>query len=538
MSSFGGNMSPAGSYNAQIVQANLRGVGSGVSDVNSEGKRVGYSDAVGSDYKKNNPYFPYGDANSKALFEKQNADREARQAAFLKEKKNKQNNTLLNNSLFKTIAKGPGDNTQTWTTGGPAWKTSEQQEELERNKPETILRYPYDGLASDPDLANWIEFTMYETSGYGLNSQQDSLNDTPTDPTKGKLFGFDYGGLLGKEGVLGKAGQAAEKLATFTQTPAGAVATGIAGGLLLGGDASQILFSGTAAKLGKSVINNFGYPTKFVVNQQTGMQEIQKPGTGDFGFVQEVTGFTTANRKVNKVIALYMPSSLKTSYGVEYTEEDFSQLTEVASAKSIANTAINLVNRSGSSVEDVVVARGFNELGARRALEAVNKTISSAVGTVKPGIEDLKLGKYYEGTSRQVQNPFVVNMYKNTKRRSFEFTFKFTPRSRNEMLTVYQILHTFKKYALPKRVDDLGGRLLEYPAEFAIKFKHVDIENTFLPKIGRCALKDINIIYGDEPFNTFFPDPSGLGAAPTKIELSLTFEELEILTQERINQGY
>jgi hypothetical protein len=31
---------------------------------------------------------------------------------------------------------------------------------------------------------------------------------------------------------------------------------------------------------------------------------------------------------------------------------------------------------------------------------------------------------------------------------------------------------------------------------------------------------------------------AGFGAAPTKYELELTFEELEILVQQRIDQGY
>jgi hypothetical protein len=366
-----------------------------------------------------------------------------------------------------------------------------------------VFVYPED-LGSNPELLNWIQIEMYETGGYGIQSQQ---KDSTTD-----IMGFD----------IAKS-QTAEKLRNNLNTLGGIAATNIIGYFTIGGNATQVLVSGMGAKLGKGLWNNFSYEPQF--------------GTQQFGFAQETTGFTTANKRVNKTICLYMPTSLKTSYGVEYNEEDFSALVDVVSkVKVTAQTVSNLIKGAPQNESTAALLRGVSDTAARQALAGANKQLSS-LATPLSGGEDLKLDKAYNALSRQVINPFIINMYKSTKRRGFDFTFRFLPRSRQEVAAVYSIITTLKKYALPKRAADKAGRLIEYPAEFKIRFYHNGVENQFLPKIARCALKDVSLIYGDEPFTTFAP-VEGFGAAPTKIDMTLSFEELEILTQDRVDQGY
>jgi len=366
-----------------------------------------------------------------------------------------------------------------------------------------VFVYPED-LGSNPELLNWIQIEMYETGGYGIQSQQ---KDSTTD-----IMGFD----------IAKS-QTAEKLRNSLNTPAGIAATNVIGYATIGGNATQVFTSGMAAKLGKGLWNNFSYEPQF--------------GTQQFGFAQETTGFTTANKRVNKTICLYMPTSLKTSYGVEYNEEDFSALVDVVGkVKVTAQTVSNLIKGAPQNESTAALLRGVSDTAARQALAGANKQLS-ALATPLSGGEDLKLDKAYNALSRQVINPFIINMYKSTKRRGFDFTFRFLPRSRQELISVYNIITTLKKYALPKRAADKAGRLIEYPAEFKIRFYHNGIENQFLPKIARCALKDVALTFGDEPFTTFAP-MGNFGAAPTKIDMTLSFEELEILTQDRVDQGY
>lgn len=370
-----------------------------------------------------------------------------------------------------------------------------------------VFVYPED-LGSNSELLNWIQIEMYETGGYGLNTQQ-------TD-SKNEIFGIPLPQNIGK--------YSAEEIRNAINSPTGIVATNAVGFATIGGGLTQVVTSGAAVKLGKGVWNNFNYEPQ--------------SGTKEFGFIQQELGFNTAQKKVNKTICLYMPTSLKTSYGAEYNEEDFSGYAHLADkVKQSASTVSNMIKGLPQSETQAALLKGVVQVTARQALKVASEKLSSGVLEPLLGGEQLKLDKVYDAYSRETINPFIINMFKAAKRRSFDFTFRFLPRSKQELLTVYNIITTLKKYSLPRRSNGSGGRLLEYPAEFKIQFFHNGAENLFLPKIARCALKDVSLSYGDEPFTTFAPIGK-LGAAPTKIDMSLAFEELEILTQNRIDEGY
>jgi hypothetical protein len=375
-----------------------------------------------------------------------------------------------------------------------------------------VFRYPYT-LGTSPEYQNFMTFEMFETGGQGLNSQKDSYSDNP----------FQGAGVQFPTSVLG--GIAGEQLLSRFGGGVGQSILGKIGGAYGGFAITSLITSGVGADVFKQLKDNFGY--------YKGM------GTGEFGYVQETTGFNTANKRVDKTICLYMPSNLKTSYGAEYTEEDMTATGLAATtikggAQALAS--MGLMGKSGGQSLGGSLEKGAGDLLGRQALKTASETLSVVAKPIFG--DDIKLDKLYEGMTRQVANPMILNMFKGVKRRSFSFSFKFVPTSKEELFNVYNIMTLFKKYSMPKRADDSsGGRLLEYPAEWRIRFWHGAQENMFLPKIARCCLKDINLTYGDTPFTTFAPE-AGFGAAPTKYEMELTFEELEILVQQRIDQGY
>jgi hypothetical protein len=76
---------------------------------------------------------------------------------------------------------------------------------------------------------------------------------------------------------------------------------------------------------------------------------------------------------------------------------------------------------------------------------------------------------------------------------------------------------------------------LSYPAEFNIEYHYRENgRNTYLPQISSCALTNLKIEYGGSDFVTF----KGTNGAPAEISLSLSFTELEVLTDERVEQGF
>jgi len=53
-------------------------------------------------------------------------------------------------------------------------------------------------------------------------------------------------------------------------------------------------------------------------------------------------------------------------------------------------------------------------------------------------------------------------------------------------------------------------------------------------RLPNCALTDLKVEYGGSDFTTF----KGTNGAPSEMTLQLSFTELEILTADRIEQGY
>lgn len=385
---------------------------------------------------------------------------------------------------------------------------------------EIIYTYPSE-LGLTPELKNWISFEIFVAGGNNLKTNTDSKSDA--NPRIGGINIKTLGQIPGVN---------PEKIANFVNSPAG-IATAIA---TLGADKASLIVGDVGSQTAKDLWNNFSY------------EGSDKVGKGEFGFVQETTGMTTANTRVPRTICLYMPSNLKTSYGVDYNEEDFTKLgMMLGSVKLTAQTLANILKGKGANDEaQAAQIRATMQYIGLQALNSSSDFFSQMMENISGALSgDYNLANYFKAVHRRVTNPFIINMYKSTKRRTFEFSFKFLPRNPKEVESVYQIINLFKTYSLPKRIGNTAGRFIEFPAEFRIRFNHDGLENLYLPRIGRCALTDINVVYGDEVFSTFAPITNTTdkqevvgGAAPTKIELALSFTELEILTADRIEQGF
>src|SRR5210317_99818 len=73
--------------------------------------------------------------------------------------------------------------------------------------------------------------------------------------------------------------------------------------------------------------------------------------------------------------------------------------------------------------------------------------------------------------------------------------------------------------------------------EFEIHYAYNGQINNYLNKISRCVLTGTSVSYGEGGFTTFRQfDPQG--AAPVNITMTLSFTETEILTKDRIIEGY
>ncbi len=74
-------------------------------------------------------------------------------------------------------------------------------------------------------------------------------------------------------------------------------------------------------------------------------------------------------------------------------------------------------------------------------------------------------------------------------------------------------------------VDEMGNMLPEIA------------ENQFLHRISTCILESMDVTYGGEKYKSY-AGIDGDGAPPIETSLSLNFREIELITRERVHQGF
>lgn len=135
--------------------------------------------------------------------------------------------------------------------------------------------------------------------------------------------------------------------------------------------------------------------------------------------------------------------------------------------------------------------------------------------------------------------PQVEVLYTSTDTRSFDFSFLLAPSSEKEADSMKEIIKNLRRYAAPKKPEGsivnsiVGNVFYEYPAEFLIKFYHGGKENTNVPKIRKCALTDVQVVYTPSgEWSTF------LDGTPVACMMQLHFQELEIINRNLIEEGF
>ena len=122
-------------------------------------------------------------------------------------------------------------------------------------------------------------------------------------------------------------------------------------------------------------------------------------------------------------------------------------------------------------------------------------------------------------------NPKKEQIFKNMDFRTFQYDYQFFPRSMEESANIRNIINTFRYHMHPEFKDD-DGFLYIYPGEFEIYYYMGDSENPFVHKHTSAVLKEVNVNYTPQGQFTSFDN-----GAPTQINMTLSFQELSILTK-------
>lgn len=168
----------------------------------------------------------------------------------------------------------------------------------------------------------------------------------------------------------------------------------------------------------------------------------------------------------------------------------------------------------GSTFNNPMVAEGIGKGG-------------QSVGALGKGASEMTLAK-----AGFAKNPQLEVIFKQVEFRTYQFNFTFTPKNAQEAQEVKKIIKFFRKHQLPELDQGGAGRYFVLPSFFQLEHFYQGSSNDNLHKFAPCVLTSIFIDYAPNGWVTYED------AFPVQTSMILAFQEIEIMTKERIEQGY
>ena len=225
--------------------------------------------------------------------------------------------------------------------------------------------------------------------------------------------------------------------------------------------------------------------------------------------------------RLDTAIALYMPPTVQVSYTSNYTD------TEIGAAANIAAQAYQDFQSGGKTGE--IVGKALKKLGPEMSEGMVRMALGAA--DMIPGLQGAQ--EVIDIQRGFIKAPQMELAFKGITKRQFQYSFVMMPKSEMEAEQVEAIVKMFKAHMLPSMTDkDLGVRRLDIPSTFDIQYMYDNAENPHLHKISTCVLETMSVSYGGDRYKAFD------GGRPVVTNLSLSFKEMDLITREKIEEGF
>jgi hypothetical protein len=156
-----------------------------------------------------------------------------------------------------------------------------------------------------------------------------------------------------------------------------------------------------------------------------------------------------------------------------------------------------------------------------------------AVADALPGAQGAR-SVFEMGQGEVIANRMEL-AFKKFEKRNFQFNFKMIPKSREEADEIRKIVYAFRANMAPEMVGN-SGRAFRVPNTFDIQYMYNGQENQYLHKISTCFLENFTVTYGGDRYRTF--EANEEGAPPVETSIQANFREIELITRERMAEGY
>jgi hypothetical protein len=228
-------------------------------------------------------------------------------------------------------------------------------------------------------------------------------------------------------------------------------------------------------------------------------------------------------------ITLPIPSNLVDANPVEWGSSSLNPLQAYgAGAAARILTGGNFAESLGNEV------RGAGNVLSKQG-DAIKPILNSAIVGQILGLSNQDLLTRSTGA---IVNPNTELLFKGPSLRTFTFSFKMTPRSKNESDIIRKIIRRFKQGMSVKRAA--SGIFLASPNVFRLQFWYVPPvsennevgggvpkEHPYLPKFKICALQNISVNYMPDGSYMTYGDGSMIG-----YDMTLTFSEIDPIFDE------
>jgi len=270
----------------------------------------------------------------------------------------------------------------------------------------------------------------------------------------------------------------------------------------------------------KQMIRNGGKGNIIYNNQKVLQKGRKSPG-------QNLASKYPTTTRITDSVALYLPSGIGNTTSVTYGDFE----------TGIAGYAVMSGIDFGKSIQEE------DFVGAATQLFDKSKTlIKDAVKNLTlKGLETLGGGEgltqNFDKIFGQTLNPYIEVAFQSSGMRTFDYTFKFAPKSKAETDEVKAIINLFRFHMLPE-MKGTSSRYLTLPSTFDIHYmwqsgRTTAKENSFYNKIATCVLTNVDVNYTPNGEVQSFGD-----GAPTEISMRLSFKETEMMTKQHVNEGF
>ena len=229
------------------------------------------------------------------------------------------------------------------------------------------------------------------------------------------------------------------------------------------------------------------------------------------------------------VILLPIPSNVTDSNSVSYN-----------------GGAMNSIAASAMAGATEFMQGGFESLTDGSASKILNRTINAsgggtniknllqkklAINAVNIFGANVSLDQVLARSQGKIFNPNMELLFDGVKLRSFNFSFKLTPRDKNESTQIKYIIRSLKKNMSAKTVEQ-GNLYLKTPNVFELSYMRGNALHPFLNKFKQAALTDIKVNYTAENVYATYDD-----STPISMMLDLSFQEIQPIYEGDYDEG-